>query len=202
MKNIVTISREYGSGGRAIGEKLAKAMGAQYYDKEILNVAAEESGIAKELFEQHDEKPNMSLLFSMVSGVRSGDLGAMQIDLPLNHKIFLAQFDAIKLKAQQEHPSVFVGRCADYVLRNNSKALKVFIYSDMDSKIKHIQERFNMDEKQAKNAIVKRDRERNSYYNYFTGMEWGDKDNYDICINTSKVSYDKAVEIIMTALQD
>lgn len=202
MKNIITISRQYGSGGRYIGENLAKAISADFYDKEILNIAAEESGIAKELFEQHDEKPNTSLLFSMVSGVRSGDISAMQIDLPLNHKIFLAQFEAIKTIAQKDGKHVFVGRCADYVLRNNPNTLRVFIYADLETKVERIVEHFDMDEKQAKNALVKKDRERNSYYNYFTGMEWGDKSNYDLCINTSKISYDRAVELIKLALED
>lgn len=202
MKNIITISRQYGSGGKYIGEKLAKAINGKYYDREILKLAAEESGIAKELFEQHDEKPNTSLLFSMVSGVRSGDISAMQIDLPLNHKIFLAQFDAIKSIAEKEGNHIFVGRCADYVLRNNPNTLRVFIYANLDSKIHRISTHFNMDEKQAKNILVKKDRERNSYYNYFTGMEWGDKANYDLCINTSKIPYDKAVELILSALED
>lgn len=202
MKSIVTISRQYGSGGKYIGEKLAKTLNGKYYDKEILNVAAEESGIAKELFEQHDEKPNTSLLFSMVSGVRSGDISAMQIDLPLNHKIFLAQFDAIKNIAEKDGNHVFVGRCADYVLRKNPNTFRVFIYADLDTKVERIVKHFNIDKKQARNVLLKKDRERNSYYNYFTGMEWGDKSNYDLCINTSKISYDKAVELIKSAIED
>ncbi len=196
IKAIITISRQYGSFGKEIGEKVAKNLNIPYYDKEILNLAAKESGICKELFIQNDEKPTNSLLFSMVTGMRGmGELNSVYMDMPLNHKLFLAQFDTIKRIASQG-PCVIVGRCADYVLKDNPNALKVFIYGDLEKRIQDIMEEYTLEYKQAKEIVQKNDRQRGSYYSYFAGDDWGKKENYDICLNSSKITRDFAANII------
>ncbi len=128
---VITIGRQFGSGGRQIGRLLSEKLGIPYYDKEILAEAAKESGICEEILEHHDEKPTGSLLFSLVTGVQMhGNLGGAYMDMPLNHKIFLAQFDANRRLAS-EGGCIIVGRCADYVLRDKPNAVKLFVKADM-----------------------------------------------------------------------
>ena len=133
-KVIVTIGRQFGSGGRYVGRLLADKLGIPFYDKELLSEAAKNSGICEEIFEEHDEKPTRSLLFSLVTGMQQhAATGAFYMDMPLNHKIFLAQFDAIR-RIAGEGSCVIVGRCADYVLRENPDAVSIFVKGDMESK--------------------------------------------------------------------
>lgn len=121
IDTVITVARQYGSGGRFVAKKLAERLGIPYYDKELLTLAAKESGICEEMFEDHDEKPTRSLLFSLVTGMQMrGDAGSVYMDMPLNHKIFLAQFDTIRNVAAKG-PCVIVGRCGDYVLRDEKK---------------------------------------------------------------------------------
>ena len=204
MKTVITLGRQFGSGGKVLGEMLAKNLGIPYYDKQILNMAAKESGISEEFFHEHDEKPNRSLLFSMVTGMRNGlDMASMPLELPLNHKIFLAQFDTIKKLAQKE-PCIIVGRCADYVLKDEPHVLKVFVYAELESRVKRIREALNISEKEAVDLINKNDKERNNYYNYFSGQKWGNMSNYDLCINTTHIRIEQAaslVESLITVLE-
>lgn len=198
---IITISRQYGSYGKEIGEKVAKNLNIPYYDKEILNLAAKESGICKELFIQNDEKPTNSLLFSMVTGMRGmGELNSVYMDMPLNHKLFLAQFDTIK-RIGSQGPCVIVGRCADYVLKENPNTFRVFIYGDFETRVQNIINDFKLDYKQAKEVAQKKDRQRSSYYSYFAGEDWGKKENYDLCINSSRITTDFAAKIIQDYVQ-
>ena len=136
--SIITIGREYGSGGRQIGQEVAKYFGIKCYDKELLEHAANDSGICKELFEHHDEKPTNSFLYSLVMDTYSfGYSSSGFSDMPMNHKIFLAQFDAIKSIAK-EGPCVLVGRCADYALHDMKNCLHFFIYADEETKIQRL----------------------------------------------------------------
>ena len=197
LNTIITLSRQYASNGKEIGEKVAKILDIPYYDKEILNLAAKESGICKELFIQNDEKPTNSFLFGMVTGMRGmAELNSVYMDMPLNHKLFLAQFDTIKRIASQG-PCVIIGRCGDYVLHDNPNALKVFVYGDLETRIDSFMKDHDLDYKQAKDIVNKKDRQRASYYSYFAGEDWGDKENYDLCINSSKISTDFAASIIV-----
>ena len=134
METVITISRQYGSGGRFIGRKLAEALGIPFYDKELITMAAEESGMSKELFEKADEKAGSSLLYtlSMNSYLLHGMAGVP--DLPLNDKVFLIQSEMIR-KVADKGPCVIVGRCADYVLREKENCLNVYIYSDLDDRV-------------------------------------------------------------------
>ena len=149
-KNVViTIGRQFGSGGRYVGRLLAEKLGVPFYDKELLSEAAKNSGICEEIFEEHDEKPTRSLLFSLVTGMQSHmAAGNFYMDMPLNHKIFLAQFDAIR-RIAGEGSCVIVGRCADYVLRENPDAVSIFVKGDMESKIARAVKYYGIEEDKA-----------------------------------------------------
>lgn len=198
---IITIGRQYGSGGRDIGKKLAEELGIPVYDKEMLDRAAKESGICQELFETHDEKPSNSFLYSLVMdtytmGYSSGAFNEM----PLNHKIFLAQFDAIK-KIADEGPCILVGRCADYALESYDNVMSIFIHADMDARIKRIARRKDLTDAKAKELIQKTDKKRASYYNYYTNKKWGDCSSYDHSLNSSDLGIDGTVKAIKMLLE-
>ena len=198
---IITIGRQYGSGGREIGEKLAKRLEIPFYDKELLERAANDSGICKELFENHDEKPTNSFLYSLVMDTYSfGYSSAAFTDMPINHKVFLAQFEAVK-KLAAEGPCVMVGRCADYALSELSNCFSVFIHSDMESRIRRIAQKYGMKDNKARDAIQKTDKSRSSYYNYYTNKRWGDASSYHLSIDSGKLGIDKTVECIIQTLK-
>lgn len=193
---IITIGRECGSGGRHIGKKLAEELGVKCYDKELIDVAVKKSGLCKEIFETHDEKPTSSFLYSLVMDTYSlGYASSAYMDMPLNHKVFLAQFDTIKHIAEEES-CVIIGRCADYALAEFPNVVSVFITADEDVKIQTLMDRHDMTEAQAKSFMVKTDKKRASYYNYYSNKRWGDSKSYDLCINSSKVGMDGAIRII------
>lgn len=196
---IITIGRQYGSGGREIGQKLAEKLNIKCYDNELLSIAAKESGLCQEVFEAHDEKPTNSFLYSLVMDTYHPYGTGGMIDVPLSQKIFLAQFEAIKSIAKKES-CVFVGRCADYALQDDFNVTSVFISSDMDSKINRICKRNNVTASKAQEMIIKTDKKRASYYNYYTNKKWGVCSSYDLCINSGKVGIDKAVDIIIDYL--
>ena len=199
--SIITIGREYGSGGRQIGQEVAKYFGIKCYDKELLEHAANDSGICKELFEHHDEKPTNSFLYSLVMDTYSfGYSSSGFSDMPMNHKIFLAQFDAIK-KLAGEGPCVMVGRCADYALAEYPNVLSVFISGNMDEKIKYISKLYDKTPEKAKDIIVKTDKKRSNYYNYYTSKKWGDARSYDVCLNSSVLGPEGTVDAILEIIK-
>ena len=193
---VITIGRQYGSGGREVGRRLASRLEIPYYDKEILSEASKDSGICEELFEDHDEKPTRSFLYSLVTGVQThGNPSTMYMDMPLNHRIFLAQFDTSRRLAGNG-PCVVVGRCADYVLRDEKNVVNVFLKADMEHRIERAIER-GAEPSRAQDIVKRRDKERASYYNYYATTTWGDVNNYDLCLDTGKVGYDGAVDMII-----
>lgn len=193
---IITIGREFGSAGREIGGKLAEKLGIKLYDKEMLDRAAKESGICQELFETHDEKPTNSFLYSLVMDTYSmGYSSGSYSDMPINHKVFLAQFDAIK-KIADEGPCILVGRCADYALESLDNVLSVFIHADIDARIKRIARKYDLTDTKAREMIIKTDKKRGSYYNYFTNKKWSDAQSYDLCLSSSELGIDGTVEAI------
>lgn len=193
---VITIGRECGSAGRLIGQKLAADLGVKCYDKELLTLAAKNSGLCEELFKTHDEKPTSSFLYSLVMDTYSlGYNTSAYMDMPINHKIFLAQFDTIK-KLAEEESCVIVGRCADYALAEYPNMVSVFICGNEDDKIHHLMERHNVDEAKAKDIMIKTDKRRASYYNYYSSKRWGSCKSYDMCLSSSTVGYDGAVDII------
>ncbi len=194
---IITIGRQCGSGGKMIGQKIAEKLGVKCYDKELLARAAKESGLCQELFETHDEKPTSSFLYSLVMDTYSlGYTTSAYMDMPINHKIFLAQFDTIK-KIANEESCVIVGRCADYALADYPNMVSVFITGDDEDKIKSMQELYKVDEAKAKDIMIKTDKKRSSYYNYYSSKKWGDSRSYDMCINSSVLGPDGTADLII-----
>lgn len=201
MRFIITISREFGSGGREIGQKLANELGIPFYDKELLVRASKDSGICEDLFYRNDESHSNSLLYSLVMGTfPTNGQGKIRADMPLNHKLFLAQFDAIK-KIAEEGSCVIVGRCADYVLREEKNVLHFFINADLASKKKRILERYDIEKDKAMDFIKKTDKNRANYYNYYSDMKWGEAKNYDLCINSSTLGIDGTVKILKAFIE-
>lgn len=195
---IYTIGREFGSGGKQVGEKLAERLGIKLYDKELLQQAAKDSGFCEEIFENHDEKPTNSFLYSLVMDTYSvsGYSAAPFLDMPLNHKVFLAQFETIKKIAEQES-CVIVGRCADYALAENPDCINVFIYADMDFRIRNICKKLDVTDNKARDIINKTDKQRASYYNYYTSKKWGDAKSYNLSLDAGKLGIDNCVEMIL-----
>lgn len=196
--HIYTIGREFGSGGKEIGVALANRLGVKCYDKELLKEASKESGYCAEIFENHDEKPTNSFLYSLVMDTYSfgGYSSAPFMDMPLNHKIFLAQFDTIKKLAEKES-CVIVGRCADYALEDYKGCLNIFIHADLSSRIKRISKKMNLSSNKARDLIQKTDKQRASYYNYYTSKKWGDSKSYDLTLNSSRMDTEGCVDIIL-----
>lgn len=197
MSGIITIGREYGSGGREIGKLVAEKLGVPFYDNEILARAAAESGLCHELFERHDEKATMG---GMIAGGSAAgmQLGATAVGLqmPLNQRVFLAQFDAIG-KIAAEGPCVIVGRCADYVLKEMKNVVHVFIYASVEKRIERIMRVENVARDRARELIRKTDKQRRNYYNFFADGNWGMRSNYDLMLRTDDLSPDKAAEQII-----
>ena len=196
MRSIITISREFGSGGREIGKKLADRFGVPFYDKELLEIASKESGIARELFVKNDESYTNSFLYSLVMGNYpvSPD-GRLNPELPLNHKIFLAQFETIK-KLAEKGPCVIVGRCADYVLKDEPNVVNFFVSGNMFEKKRRILERYDIEKNKVEDFIKKTDKRRASYYNYYTDMKWGEARHFDLCVNSSRSGIEGAVDLM------
>lgn len=192
---IITIGRQCGSGGREVGIALAKDLNIPYYDKELLKRAAKESGLCEEVFEKFDEKPTSSLLYSIVMDPYSLGIGANGIDMPINHKVFLAAFDTIK-KIADEGPCVMIGRCADYALADYSNVVNFFLFAPMEDRIKRVAERRELTPEKAKDYIQKTEKQRASYYNYYTTKKWGATTSYNYCLDTSVLGIDGTVELI------
>ncbi len=202
MNTVITIGRQFGSAGREIGEKVADYFGIKCYDKDLLTRAAQESGFCEEMIKNHDERPTNSFLYNLVMDTYSfGYNNSSFVDMPISHKVFLAQFDTIK-KIADEGPCVIVGRCADYALADRSNVVDLFIYSDEASKIKRIMERYDLSEAKAKDMIVKKDKQRQSYYNYYSSKKWGRADSYDLCINSGVLGVEGTVNLIVQYVED
>lgn len=202
MNTIITIGREFGSGGREIGQKLSQAMGVPFYDKELIARAAKESGFCEEMIQNHDERPTNSFLYNLVMDTYSfGYNSSALVDMPISHKVFLAQYDTIK-KIAEEGSCVIVGRCADYALGEYDNCLNVFIHARMDARIKRIMKRYELPEQKAKEMIVKRDKQRQSYYNYYSSKKWGLSDTYDLSVDSSVLGVDGTVKLIMQFVDD
>ena len=194
---IITIGREFGSAGREIGYKVAETFDIKLYDKEMLARAAKESGICEEIFHSHDEKPTNSYLYSHVMDTYSmGYSGSTYTDMPINHKVFLAQFDAIK-KIADEGPCILVGRCADYALESYKNVVSVFIHADMQARIRRIARIYNLTDAKAKDMIVKTDKKRASYYNYYTNKKWSDAESYELCLTSSELGINGTAKAII-----
>lgn len=195
---IITIGRQYGSGGHEIGEKLAKKLNLPFYDNSLIDRVAKESGLSKDIINEHDEKPTSSFLYNLVMDPYSVSFGRGSTinDIPYGQKIFLAQFDTVKAIAE-EGPCVIVGRCADYILKDRDDILSIFIYADKDFRIDRIKHEYaDLSQNKINDLLDKKDRNRASYYNYYSDKKWGMATTYDLCINSSKFGIDMTTEMI------
>ena len=183
---VITLSREYGSGGRYIGKLIAQKLGIKLYDKEFIMKIAEETGLSEQYIKENEQKRNV--LDVLNNGYYS--------DLNNSDELFIKESELIKDVAEKE-PCVIVGRCADQILKDNKNVLKVFIYSDMKDKINRAVKYYGMNEKKAEKEIARIDKLRGNHYKYYTSKEWKDFSNYDICINSDKVGVEKAADLII-----
>ena len=198
---VITIGREFGSGGREIGMALAKKLGVKCYDKELLAIAAKESGLSEDILNSLDERPTNSFLYSLVMDTYAmGYSTSSYVDMPLNQKAFMAQYDTIKNLAEQES-CVIVGRCADYALKDRDDCYTVFIKASMDEKIKRISKKYDLSEDKAKDLIVKNNKKRANYYNFYANRKWGDSRTYDLCLDSGVLGIDKTVELLVSYIE-
>ena len=197
---VITIARQYGSGGREIGEKVADALGIKHYDENLITRAAREGNLDETVASKADESAANSLLYTLALGSNFfGSAMNFGYKPPLNDKLFLLQSDVIR-RAAEEGSCVIIGRCADYVLREHPKRLSVFVYGDLANRKQRVMERHEgITEAQAIDLINKTDRRRSSYYNFYTGNKWGKYDNYHLAVNSSLLGIDKTAEMIANA---
>lgn len=193
-KIIINIGRQFASGGRYISKKLCEEFGCKYFDKEILDLAAKESGFSPAVFKKSDEKKSfVHTLFHLHAPMLSDD--NFYNNKFSEESLFKFQCDAIQ-KAASQGNCLFIGRCADYVLRDEPNTVSIFLAADMKDRISRTMERYNMDEESARKTISKKDSTRASYYNYYTGKKWGAAESYDLCINTSIFGLDETAKFI------
>lgn len=188
---IITISRQYGSGGRLIGKMLAERLDIPFYDNELITLAAEKTGLSKDCFKDAEQTSTGNLLLSLTTLTPSMD----SFGLPLNEKIFLVQSQVIKEVAEQGS-CVIVGRSADYVLSDMPNCINVFLQADLKDRVARSIKEYGLPGKNAEAAVLKTDKKRAGYYNYFTGQKWGKAEQYDLIFNTSRMDLEKTVEIL------
>ncbi|MBO4979906.1 MAG: cytidylate kinase-like family protein [Clostridia bacterium] len=192
---VITIARQFGSGGHEIGRRVAELLGIKVYDKELIQMAAEKSGYHPEVLSKVDEKAAGSLLYTLAIGAsRMGGL-AGNYDIPINDKLFIAQNEIIQELAEKEQ-CVIVGRCGDYALRHFENKFSVFIYADIPMRAARIMESRGISESEAKNLIAKEDKKRSGYYNFYTGQKWGAVERYGAAFNTAVLGIENTAKII------
>lgn len=200
-KIVITISRQYGSGGRTIGEMLAKKLGIRYYDKELMKLASEDSGINEALFVNADEQIKNTSLFKIAHSVYNGELISPESDdFVSTQNLFNYQAKIIK-KLAEEESCVIVGRCADFILKDYDNVLSVFIHAPHEYCMEQAAKKHSMSSKELEKFILKTDKHKAAYYEYYTGREWTDARNYDLCLDSSKLGYDRCVEEIISYIK-
>ena len=199
-KYVITIGRQFGTGGRAIAQKLSEKLSIPFYDKELISIAAKESGMNPEVFKEVDETATNSLLYSISMGLYSFNGPLAMGDLPVNDKLYILQHQIIKELAAKG-PCVFVGRCADYVLKDNPHTINIFIHANIEYRKKRAIVVHNIEERRAETIINKTDKTRANYYSFYTGQKWGAIQNYDLCIDSSKLSDEQIVDLICSYIE-
>lgn len=190
----VTIGRQFGSGGREVGRKVAQALGVPYYDKELLKVAAEKSGLSHEFLSSYDEKPTNSFLYSLVMGQQNMLFGAR--GTTVEQMASQAQREAV-LSVAEQGSCVIVGRCADHILRDKPGLVRVFICASDDARVERICRRDGVSEKEAREKMKKMDKARAAYYSFHTDRQWAAAGNYDLCVSSSLRGIDAAADLIL-----
>ena len=193
---VVTIARQYGSGGREVGQKLSELTGYKFYDKDLITLAAQKSGLSQDALHHVDEKAANSLLYTLALGSSVYSHGVEHVNLPINDRLFVVQSEIIKELAANGEGSIIVGRCADYVLSGRKNLIRVYIVADFDARVKTVMKRHELSGSQAKDLIIKTDKRRANYYSYYTGEKWGKADKYDLVVSTDRVGIDGAAKMI------
>lgn len=198
MKTVITIARSYGSGGKTLGKLLADKMGINCYDREIIRMASDSSGINEELFGRVDEKLKKSPLFGIVrSNPYKGDgvIPPESSNFVSDDNLFNYQAQVIKELAEKES-CIIIGRCADYVLKDNPNVIRLYLYAPLEDCVKRVMAQNSITEKDTIKKIETIDKYRSDYYKYYTGKEWNDARNYDFCLNTTSMSYEKLIQVV------
>lgn len=197
MENyVITIARGYGSGGRTMGKMLAEELGIHYYDRELMRLASDESGINEELFGRADEQLKQSLLYRIARREYKGELiQPDREDFVSNDNLFSYQAKVIKRLAEEES-CVIVGRCADYILKDRDNVVKVFIHASIEDCVSRLEGMFSLPPKELEKKILETDKRRAAYYRYYTGRDWEAAKNYDLCLDSKQLGLDKCVKIV------
>jgi cytidylate kinase len=194
-KIIISIGRQFGSGGGEIGRNLARELDIPYYDRELLSMAAQESGLCTEVFEKADEQESSGLSYAFSLGFSPSGMYIPYDDILSNEKLFLLQSETIRNLAEKES-CVIIGRCSDYILRDNPACLSFFIHNTLDNRIRRVAERENTNAARAKEMIVRADKSRAAYYNYYTNKQWGAASSYNFSIDVSILGIDETVTFL------
>lgn len=200
-KYVITIGRQLGSGGKKIGEYLSQKFGIPCYDKELIQIASEKSGLGKEFFEKMDEKSKYRLFsgfFSFRSGYMAGDLSGSYLS---NEKLFNIQSEVIRSIAEKES-CIFVGRCADYILREHPRLISVFVSAEMEDRVQRLVKEENFSEKDIITTIEQGDKQRSEYYNYFSNKTWGMASSYHLCVDSSVLGLEKTGQFIENYIRE
>lgn len=197
MNTVFTIGRQFGSGGRQVGQELAERLGIPFYDKELIALSARESGLSESLFASADEKPAGGLFYSLMMGAYPATAGVFGAgDMPLNDQLFLIQSKTIK-KLAEDGPCVIVGRCADYVLRDYPNMLSIFIHANLEERIKRAIDVYHIPEEKAEDTCLKTDKKRANFYNYYSDQKWGMCRTYHLSIDSSRLGINHCVDLIL-----
>ena len=197
MENrVITIARSYGSGGRNLGRLLAKVLGYEYYDREILRIASDESGISEELFRQADEKQRIPL-FRIAREVYTGEVIPPDSDNFVSNENLFRYQAKVMLGLAQNESCVMIGRCADFILRDRPNVLRVFIHAPEEVRVRRVMQRHNLSEAEARRHMRQVDKRRADYYRAFTGSDWRDAGHYDICFDSDHMGEEKIIRFIM-----
>ena len=199
MKTIITIGRQFGSCGKEVGIRVAKELGIPFYDKELLQEAAKKSGLCEKIFENFDERPK-SLLYSIAMDSYMFSLPGAGAGDSLEQQVYLATFDTIRHIAEKG-PCVIIGRCADYALAENPNHLSLFIHAPMEARIQRVARRQKLTPEEARKTIIKTDKRRASYYEYYSSKKWGAVDSYDFCLDSSYLGLSGTVELIRAMVE-
>ena len=194
-KLAITIGRQYGSGGKDIGIRLGELLGFRVYDKDLLFLAAQKNGINPDALRRVDEKATNSLLYTLAIGSSLYGARNFGVDVPINDQLFITQTEIIK-KAAEEENCIFVGRCADYVLRNHPNRISIFVYADKEDRISRISAELGIGRDEALSLINKTDKRRINYYNFYTGRKWGKYENYHLSLDSSLLGIEGSAQMI------
>ena len=191
----ICFGRQFGSGGRDIARAVASELGFEFYDKELITLAAKESGLNIDIAEDLDERPTGSLLYSIVTDGAHFVGGAYGHHLPNNDKLYIAQSNVIKDISAKKN-AVFVGRCADHILAEQNNVINVFVYANDSDRVARIMQHHNCTEKKAEEMMIKADKKRKNYYNFYTGKKWGAMQDHDLCVNSSLLGIEGTAKLI------